>query len=69
MKLADFGVAAKMGELEQQAEGNLRGVNVAGTPYWMAPEVTTRPPEQALGTWEHSLGSWGAGGHALNLAG
>ncbi len=38
VKLADFGVAAKLGELEEQHNGELHQ-NVVGTPYWMAPEV------------------------------
>ena len=37
VKLADFGVAAKLGELEE-ANNSLR-LSVVGTPYWMAPEV------------------------------
>lgn len=37
VKLADFGVAAKLGELED-ANNSLR-LSVVGTPYWMAPEV------------------------------
>lgn len=32
MKLADFGVATKLNESD-------KGNSVAGTPYWMAPEV------------------------------
>lgn len=39
MKLADFGVAAKLGELEEQHCDELHQ-NVVGTPYWMAPEVS-----------------------------
>ena len=38
VKLADFGVAAKLGELEAQAQQGLESAPV-GTPYWMAPEV------------------------------
>eukprot|EP00775_Hariotina_reticulata_P013544 gene13544-13671_t len=38
VKLADFGVAAKLGELEDQHCDELHQ-NVAGSPYWMAPEV------------------------------
>lgn len=37
VKLADFGVAAKLTELEDGGD-SLR-VSVVGTPYWMAPEV------------------------------
>ncbi|CAL8466918.1 g6454 [Coccomyxa elongata] len=37
VKLADFGVAAKLTELEEGGD-SLR-VSVVGTPYWMAPEV------------------------------
>jgi hypothetical protein len=40
VKLADFGVAAKLGELEDQHCDELHQ-NVAGSPYWMAPEVCT----------------------------
>lgn len=41
VKLADFGVAAKLGELEEQHNDELHQ-NVVGTPYWMAPEVSSR---------------------------
>jgi hypothetical protein len=41
VKLADFGVAAKLGELEEQHCDELHQ-NVVGTPYWMAPEVSMR---------------------------
>lgn len=37
VKLADFGVAAKLGELEEHSDE--LNQDVAGTPYWMAPEV------------------------------
>jgi serine/threonine protein kinase len=37
VKLADFGVAAKLGELENGRDELQQ--NVVGTPYWMAPEV------------------------------
>lgn len=37
VKLADFGVAAKLGELEEHR--NELQQHVVGTPYWMAPEV------------------------------
>ena len=37
VKLADFGVAAKLGELETGRDELQQ--NVVGTPYWMAPEV------------------------------
>eukprot|EP00955_Chlamydomonas_euryale_P014895 159914-Chlamydomonas_euryale.AAC.5 len=37
VKLTDFGVAAKLGELEER-RGDLQQ-HVVGTPYWMAPEV------------------------------
>ena len=43
VKLADFGVAAKLGELDEQHNDELHQ-NVVGTPYWMAPEV--RPVQQ-----------------------
>jgi serine/threonine protein kinase len=39
VKLADFGVAAKLGELEEQHCDELHQ-NVVGTPYWMAPEAS-----------------------------
>ncbi len=38
MKLADFGVAAKLGAEKDKAQDGGK-VDVAGTPYWMAPEV------------------------------
>lgn len=37
VKLADFGVAAKLGELEEHSDELHQ--NVVGTPYWMAPEI------------------------------
>ena len=43
MKLADFGVAAKLGELEDKCDELHQ--NVVGTPYWMAPEVRTQAEE------------------------
>lgn len=36
VKLADFGVAAKLGDIDQHDELQ---ANAVGTPYWMAPEV------------------------------
>lgn len=39
VKLADFGVAAKLGELEERRDELQQ--HVVGTPYWMAPEVRT----------------------------
>lgn len=41
MKLADFGVAAKLAEMEDGGAA-LRS-SVVGTPYWMAPEVILMP--------------------------
>ncbi len=38
VKLADFGVATKLGELEEH--GDELQQHVVGTPYWMAPEVS-----------------------------
>jgi serine/threonine protein kinase len=38
VKLADFGVAAKLSEVEAAATQGADAVP-AGTPYWMAPEV------------------------------
>ena len=38
MKLADFGVSAKLGELEEHRDELQQ--HVVGTPYWMAPEVS-----------------------------
>jgi serine/threonine protein kinase len=42
VKLADFGVAAKLVELEEEGPpgGPASQPSVVGTPYWMAPEVT-----------------------------
>jgi serine/threonine protein kinase len=37
VKLADFGVATKLGELEERCSELHQ--HVVGTPYWMAPEV------------------------------
>ncbi|GIL49282.1 hypothetical protein Vafri_5411 [Volvox africanus] len=37
VKLADFGVAAKLGELDERKDD--LAASVVGTPYWMAPEV------------------------------
>ena len=42
MKLADFGVAAKLSEGEE-GDDSLAAA-VVGTPYWMAPEVRNPPP-------------------------
>ena len=36
MKLADFGVAARISE---GPDGDELSLSVVGTPYWMAPEV------------------------------
>lgn len=47
MKLADFGVAAKLGELETGRDELQQ--NVVGTPYWMAPEVGRRAGTDASG--------------------
>jgi serine/threonine protein kinase len=46
VKLADFGVAAKLGELEEQHCDELHQ-NVVGTPYWMAPEASS-----SAGSWQ-----------------
>jgi len=42
VKLADFGVATKLGELEEHRSELHQ--HVVGTPYWMAPEVRPQPP-------------------------
>ncbi len=52
VKLADFGVAAKLGELEDKRDELHQ--HVVGTPYWMAPEVR--------GSGGGLLGTWGARG-------
>lgn len=38
VKLGDFGVAAKLAELEEKREDARQ--HIVGTPYWMAPEVS-----------------------------
>ena len=38
MKVADFGVATKLGD-DVQGSSNSNSNAFAGTPYWMAPEV------------------------------
>eukprot|EP00762_Andalucia_godoyi_P000625 ANDGO_05391.mRNA.1 MAP3K epsilon protein kinase 1 len=44
IKLADFGVAAKLSEIEAES--------VVGTPYWMAPEIIElNPPQYASDIW------------------
>lgn len=53
VKLADFGVAAKLGELEERND-ELRQ-NVVGTPYWMAPEVRGSPCRRLEGGLFHGL--------------
>eukprot|EP01028_Stygiella_incarcerata_P009401 TRINITY_DN444_c0_g2_i1.p1 TRINITY_DN444_c0_g2~~TRINITY_DN444_c0_g2_i1.p1 ORF type:complete len:979 (+),score=280.63 TRINITY_DN444_c0_g2_i1:125-3061(+) len=48
IKLADFGVASKLADVEEEA--------VVGTPYWMAPEIIElNPPQYASDIW--SLGA------------
>ena len=42
VKLADFGVAAKLGELEEHHRDELQQ-HVVGTPYWMAPDKLQNP--------------------------
>ena len=39
VKLADFGVALNLTDLENNADGDNNGNDVVGSPYWMAPEV------------------------------
>ena len=46
VKLADFGVAAKLAEMEDGGAA-LRS-SVVGTPYWMAPEVILMPARDVL---------------------
>jgi serine/threonine protein kinase len=53
VKLADFGVATKLGELEDRREDLQQ--HVVGTPYWMAPEVGWL--EEWYGAWVHCLAS------------
>lgn len=38
MKLADFGVASRLGEIADEEDP--AAIAVVGTPYWMAPEVS-----------------------------
>ena len=45
VKLADFGVSAKLGELEEHRDELQQ--HVVGTPYWMAPEVRIAPRSRA----------------------
>jgi serine/threonine protein kinase len=50
LKLADFGVAVKMtGDRPSDMDGEL---DVAGTPFWMAPEIIERnTPTTACDIW------------------
>ncbi len=45
MKLADFGVAARISE---GPDGDELSLSVVGTPYWMAPEV---PSGARIAAW------------------
>jgi serine/threonine protein kinase len=47
VKLADFGVASRLGEIADEEDP--AAIAVVGTPYWMAPEVQMR----GLKRWEH----------------
>ena len=40
VKLADFGVASRLGEIADEEDP--AAIAVVGTPYWMAPEVRMR---------------------------
>ena len=49
VKLADFGVSAKLGELEEHRDELQQ--HVVGTPYWMAPEVRIVTPQSRAKPW------------------
>lgn len=53
VKLADFGVAAKLAEMEDGGAA-LRS-SVVGTPYWMAPEVGLTCQRQNAAVSPHAL--------------
>jgi serine/threonine protein kinase len=59
VKLADFGVAAKLGELENGRDELQQ--NVVGTPYWMAPEVWGAAAAAGwLGGWQAAVADSGS---------
>ena len=59
VKLADFGVARRLGEV---VESGKRGQDdVAGTPYWMAPEVIEMSPASTASD------IWGVGATIIEL--
>lgn len=50
MKLADFGVASRLGEIADEEDP--AAIAVVGTPYWMAPEARTcQHIAQAATSW------------------
>ncbi len=61
VKLADFGVATKLADLNEQVS-ETEPVPV-GTPYWMAPEVRVRFPAKVAITFYRLRHVWRPVGH------